>query len=176
MFECTRCGVCCRNLRMPQGNWILGLILLPEETCLFKPEEVEPMWRIGEDICFLQMKRNDCPHLQKDNSCAIYSQRPMICRSYPLHLMVTPPKMEVLDASLETKCKVLDLTGQPVKNLVSVFTKEAISAAAEMSLMTFEMAHIARKKHKKIYFFDLQTEKWIELTEAVANTMIKTIL
>jgi Fe-S-cluster containining protein len=54
-FPCNKCGACCRRV---------GRI----------PDFPEP---VNED--------GSCAHLQKDNSCGIYHERPLVCRVEELY-------------------------------------------------------------------------------------------
>ena len=49
-FECDRCGVCCKNIRLSE----------------FYSEELDR----GDGVCI---------HLTADNLCEIYSERPLFC-------------------------------------------------------------------------------------------------
>lgn len=49
-FECDRCGVCCKNIRLSE----------------FYSEELDR----GDGVCV---------HLTADNLCEIYSERPLFC-------------------------------------------------------------------------------------------------
>lgn len=62
-FPCTSCGACCRRVR-----------------------GIDPNWPVGSD-------GKSCIHLNEDNSCAIYENRPRICRVNELK----PPRMTLED-------------------------------------------------------------------------------
>jgi Fe-S-cluster containining protein len=109
-FACTQCGKCCQNLRLPltideAKSWLAAghdLQLLYEAS----PWPVEPE---ADDLPALHKRRHSfsgmsgllpvrvtaylsaniggrCTHLQADMNCAIYDQRPLVCRIYPAEI------------------------------------------------------------------------------------------
>jgi len=84
VFECQRCGDCCREKEVFVG--IADLLLWIEENALEKvlPNlelEVLESW----SVIILRKKDGICPLLETEgNVCQIYESRPLFCRSYPL--------------------------------------------------------------------------------------------
>jgi GT2 family glycosyltransferase/Fe-S-cluster containining protein len=80
-FVCDRNGECCKNTLVTINGQTVGLYLSPQEAALFPVTQLAPL-RDG-----FQLTSNRCPHLQDGDgitSCAIYEQRPLICRSFPV--------------------------------------------------------------------------------------------
>ena len=71
-MDCKRCGKCCRDNLITINNseykFLSGSYpLLKDHIKDFKSSKVIV----------------DCPFLEKDNSCSIYSKRPSICKLFP---------------------------------------------------------------------------------------------
>ncbi len=88
-FPCKRCGKCCTMLE--KKNWT-GISLFPWEKQLFPKEDTEPSLGLGEDpehpkfkIVLYTYDKPGCLHIEK-NQCKIYTQRPLVCRSYPFRV------------------------------------------------------------------------------------------
>jgi Fe-S-cluster containining protein len=109
-FECTMCGKCCHNLKLPMS--MEEAIIWSERggsvqiLCEAVPWPEEP----ASDNLQAQSKRRRsflamsgelptrivvilaasfegaCPHLQADSSCGIYEERPRVCRIYPAEI------------------------------------------------------------------------------------------
>ena len=90
-FSCINCGICCGDTKDKKRNILM-----------LKKEAKQISSKIGKnisdfaDICiikspyFFEMKKNDngmCMFLSSKNKCDIYSNRPLICRFYPLELV-----------------------------------------------------------------------------------------
>ena len=118
-FDCTQCGRCCHDLRLPlsvdeaigwahDGNMVE---LLCEATPW--PEAPEPhdlarnhkQSRTSEarcgalpvriDIILVAAFKGACPHLQADMRCGNYARRPRTCRIYPAE---ANPTVELMPA------------------------------------------------------------------------------
>lgn len=162
-FECQRCGDCCRNLLITlQGNYHVGLLLLPEELKLFPINSVSPMWAVNTKgrrrpgrpkTIFYQLNRNTCPHITKENTCRIYKHRPQVCRGYPLTIHVNAT------ASLDQRCKgchkaqLYNIEGE----LRKIFSKEIIGAQI---VLHRSMAKGFGVDYSKVFLFDLLTKEW----------------
>ena len=77
--ECNSCGKCCTNIYLGHGK-------LPIATA----EEFEQLKRSHPDYrnFYIVGEREDgllfaCKHLQPDNQCAVYEERPRLCRAFP---------------------------------------------------------------------------------------------
>ncbi|KKK76978.1 hypothetical protein LCGC14_2858250, partial [marine sediment metagenome] len=89
LFECLQCGRCCRDILKNAMGSLKGPYLSPEEAQLFPPDTVSPSIGRGFDIDSItvsryQINQAHCPQLVEDNQCAIYENRPLVCRRFPL--------------------------------------------------------------------------------------------
>lgn len=77
--ECHLCGACCTNIYLVHNN---KTIQDPEEFERLKPDnpEYEYFKIIAETENGLRFQ---CIHLQADNTCGIYENRPTFCKRYP---------------------------------------------------------------------------------------------
>ena len=75
--------MCCKNLHSTIDGAQFGLYLSPEESRLFAPEAVVPLFRRGSEVVAYQVRASRCPQLQ-GNLCRIYDDRPLACRAFPL--------------------------------------------------------------------------------------------
>ena len=67
-FICTQCGCCCRNVQ----RWIDSIPILAE---LLDIPSIEFPYKHDNGVC---------EKLSKDNTCTIYNQRPMLCRTFEI--------------------------------------------------------------------------------------------
>jgi len=95
-FRCTQCGTCCRcgetdsNLVMVFPDEIRSIISAYgrpwDSVAQPYPETIDHQngarYTLGWCLC----RENDHCHFLKENLCAIYGQRPWICRTYPFFL------------------------------------------------------------------------------------------
>jgi Fe-S-cluster containining protein len=80
MITCDKCtGLCC------------SYIVIPIETPEDADDYLDIFWYIFHPLLFVYIDmegrwcvriKSPCVHLQKDNSCAIYEQRPPVCKIY----------------------------------------------------------------------------------------------
>ena len=173
MFECVKCGCCCRNLRVECGIWQLGLFLLPDEAKLFADADVAPMWGIGvegngpAEVYFMQLKTKDCPHIRDDNLCNIYPKRPLVCRGHPLSLRIDPVTSKPQAASVDTRCKGKNMPHSQQVKLRDYFPSDILWANVETCCYLGKMFKDAGER--VIWLYDLKTEKWIQVTRANAT-------
>ncbi len=166
VFQCLRCGFCCRNLRLNVGDFTLGLLLLPDEMALFNEDDLEPMWGVGlkgrsrprpEAIGVVQLNLNVCPHITKDNRCSIYEKRPLICRAHPLTLRISPTGT-VESASYNKKCPgTYVIPNYSVITLGEHFSNDMLRATAVLNSYFNKMF-----EHSKglLWLFDLKSKQW----------------
>jgi hypothetical protein len=78
--SCNQCGKCCTNIYLVHGDRTIDNLPLFEELKGGNPEYhyFEPI--IDEQDGSLVFR---CSHLQPDNTCGIYENRPDFCRRYP---------------------------------------------------------------------------------------------
>lgn len=77
--DCTLCGKCCQNI-----------YLIHDEQTITSVEQFEALKPLNPDYqSFRPMDETEhgvtfaCIHLQEDNSCGVYDDRPEFCRRYP---------------------------------------------------------------------------------------------
>ena len=92
IFECLKCGSCCRDLLQKDKGVLRGLTLLNEEISEFKETSIKPAIGQGRrpheknfKIITHQLNKETCPHL-RNLECTIYERRPASCRQYPFSL------------------------------------------------------------------------------------------
>ena len=100
IFQCKKCGTCCRNLFDDIEGIRMGLVLTAKEVSLFPSEMISPSSALGTEkrkkIITYQLNANTCPHIDNKNNCLIYEKRPLRCKSYPYE-----------DGNFSIKCTVL---------------------------------------------------------------------
>lgn len=77
--SCNQCGKCCTNIYLIHGQRVIDDAALFEELKHGNPEYA--YFKVvdeAEDGLLFQ-----CVHLQEDNRCAVYADRPDFCRKYP---------------------------------------------------------------------------------------------
>lgn len=76
---CNQCGKCCTNIYLIHGQQTINSIELFEQLQQENPEYAffKPVVQESDGLVF------QCSHLQADNTCGIYDQRPDFCRRYP---------------------------------------------------------------------------------------------
>lgn len=79
--SCNQCGKCCTDIYLVYGQQAIDSIEMFEDVKAKNPEYhyFKPLIHQsdGNGLLF------QCIHLQADNSCAIYENRPSFCRKYP---------------------------------------------------------------------------------------------
>lgn len=79
--DCRRCGNCCRNygpvFRESDLKHISKAAGIAQRAFHERYLEQDP------DGVGYQLKKLPCPFQETDNSCAVYEQRPLSCRSFP---------------------------------------------------------------------------------------------
>lgn len=106
-FNCTACGQCCRNLKLPLGlaeamDWLRrgdSVQLICEAIpWVAEPDEADAVAAHKRSLSFAAMSGHlpirvlvylvaafdgPCPNLGAHNLCAVYAHRPLTCRIYP---------------------------------------------------------------------------------------------
>ena len=81
--SCNQCGKCCTNIYLIHGEQTIDNMALYEELKASNPEYNYFVPLLEEEEGGLSFS---CKHLQADNTCGIYEQRPDFCRRYPSEL------------------------------------------------------------------------------------------
>jgi uncharacterized protein len=79
--SCNQCGKCCTHIYLVYGQQTIDSVELFEEIKSKNPEYeyFKPLLNQSDEEGLLFQ----CVHLQADNSCGIYNNRPTFCRQYP---------------------------------------------------------------------------------------------
>ena len=95
-FRCTQCGTCCRcgetdsNLVMVFPDEIRSIISVCgrswNSVAQPYPETIDHQNGARSTFGWCLRRENNHCHFLKENLCAIYDQRPWICRTYPFFL------------------------------------------------------------------------------------------
>jgi Fe-S-cluster containining protein len=155
-FKCLHCGECCKNLFDNIGGEKRGLTLTVEESLLFPNEIVAPLAAFGlknpETVFLYQLSLNNCPQINKENKCAIYEKRPLVCRSFPL-----------TQGSFSTKCtRFWFFKNFPENSVKIAIDWGTIQLNAEKQLDAYIMDVFKRNFLQGIgsWFFDLENKTW----------------
>ena len=94
VFNCRKCGTCCRNLLEYINGVKAGLLLTVKEIDLFPSEMISPKMAIGiagpeQMICY-QLSVDNCPYINEKSECRTYDKRPLMCRAFPYVLEGMP--------------------------------------------------------------------------------------
>lgn len=167
-FECSKCGVCCKNLLKNKGK--TGLILHKSEINLFSLEDLRPHLAIGispkdKDFKILtyQLKLDKCPHL-RNNLCSIYSERPLICRGFPLKIKLNVPGKYDFEMSYDCSA-VLKYQKRYSKKLATGQVEITFSDDVELNSLResnnklFEFWVPTGSQYRK-WIYDLKNGKW----------------
>lgn len=152
VFVCLQCGSCCKNLVNQHDGILRGMPLTEKEAKLFPADLISPRLAVGlknpKYIITFQLNVSTCPHLDKSNQCAIYSKRPLVCKSFP-----------ILSGKINPECKNFD--GIKESEHIAVANMELlIEADNELSLYTSSRFRKHFIKGVKQWRFDLSTHKW----------------
>ncbi len=85
LFECERCGRCCREIGLPHDPAAVRKIA--DRFSISTSQVIERYYgrsRRGGDWESQPEKRIPCPFLTEENLCSIHDIRPYGCRAYPL--------------------------------------------------------------------------------------------
>jgi Fe-S-cluster containining protein len=168
VFECRRCGTCCRDLLQEDKGVLRGLTLLPGEEEAFTGTSVRPAIGQGRrphergfTIIARQLSQETCPHLG-DTDCRIYSERPASCRQFPFSLREGPDGRQQL--GLDLSCPSL---AELVDGLSNLRIKFEDRLHAERLL---EVERIAVERPNRSWYFDLGSGKWIRLDRLIEES------
>ncbi|MBT2370791.1 YkgJ family cysteine cluster protein [Pseudomonas fluorescens] len=108
-YTCVTCGICCKERLIPltikeAEQWLVrgddvaiileafSLSVLPDKSPEFIHNSSRAATvntgsqRVNVIAIFTANALNQCPHLQEDNLCGIYEERPLVCRIYPMEI------------------------------------------------------------------------------------------
>jgi Fe-S-cluster containining protein len=167
IFNCLKCGFCCRNLLKEVSGKTYGLALFPEEIQLFPKKLTSPLCGLGDllepkYIVNYQLNVAECPHILTDNLCKIHEKRPLSCCSFPLISLgfhgttVADAESCTFIEKVEKKAGPLELILTPEK-FQAKEEWEAIEKSNERLVEIF--THYLPENHV-LWFFDLKTKKW----------------
>ena len=161
VFECRRCGKCCRDLVQEDKGVLRGLTLLPGEEEAFAEASVRPAIGLGRrpheggfTIIARQMSRETCPHLG-DTGCLIYSARPASCRQFPFSLREGPDGRQQM--GLDLSCPAL---AELVEGRLNLRIRFEDRPHAEALL---EVERKTSKRPNRSWYYDLGSGKWMRL-------------
>jgi Fe-S-cluster containining protein len=97
-FHCTRCGDCCRHVRVPLTHADLARLfahvstpahdlvefLSAAEIDMTGEPETQVLLDSGSCHMLLRHARESCAFLDESGSCGVYEARPVACRTYPI--------------------------------------------------------------------------------------------
>ncbi len=155
-FECLRCGECCRKiLNRDEDGFIRGLLLTEKEVQIFPKEAVAPKLAVGltepKTVILYQLNMNPCPHLSSRNQCQQYSERPLMCRSFP-----------IVAGAISNQCKVFSyrkvgvLYNEPYTMAEQLEANDKINKYIENGIKKYY------RKGLRLWEYDLAAKKWVD--------------
>lgn len=154
IFQCKRCGTCCRNLLEDIRGIKRGLILTAKEASLFHSEMISPSLGIGMSkpkiIIIYQLNVNTCPHINNKNECLIYDKRPLMCKAFPYE-----------SGNFSNKCTVFSYrkVGQFYSDFVP--SEHQIDASEKLNRYIWNRFRKYFIKGIKVWEYDLATKNWV---------------
>jgi len=153
VFECKKCGNCCRNLLESFTGVTKGLVLTIKEIKLFPSGMISPKIAIGKrkpkKIINYQLNVNVCPHINERNECKIYDKRPLMCKAFPYE-----------SGTFSVKCSVFShMKTGVICN--AEFSVTEIEASEKLNKHIWNRFHKYFRKGIKAWECDLATKKWI---------------
>ncbi len=152
-FQCLRCSTCCRNLLENKGGIMRGLPLTEKEAELFPKDMLSPKVACGadkpENVILFQLNVSCCPNINNQNECKIYSNRPLMCQSFP-----------IVAGAISNRCRVFIYrkTGFNYDEPYSMSTQLEASDRLEKYIQK-KLIKGSRCK-QKIWEYDLKTKRW----------------
>ena len=162
LFQCLKCGDCCRNLIRPSNFYPLsvkvktGLGLSSGELALFRKLGCKTVESLGagvrgrrrprpQVILSYQLDAVTCP-LLKGNRCSIYDHRPVLCRAYPLTDFTEP----------SVDCRFVK------ENRQFLATADMLSARAQVTRWALKNIEKARELGA-LFAFDIVARQWVRV-------------
>jgi len=83
--SCNQCGKCCTHIYLVYGQQTITSVEMFEEIKATNPEyhSFKPLVQESGETSSEDGLLFQCTHLQADNTCADYENRPDFCRKYP---------------------------------------------------------------------------------------------
>ena len=154
VFECKRCGKCCRNLLEDIKGIRKGLVLTAKEVSLFPSEMISPSLAVGTEkrkkpITY-QLNANICPHIDNKNECLIYDKRPLMCKAFPYE-----------SGNFSNRCTVFSYrkVGQFYCDFMP--SESQIDASEKLNRYIWNRFQKYFIKGIKVWEYDLATKNWI---------------
>ena len=158
IFECKKCGTCCRNLVEDVNGIINGLFLTSKETRLFPSKLISPKIALGVDkpkkTVAYQLNVNVCPHINERNKCRIYDKRPLACKSFPFEIGLGIRTVSV-------KCPQIGSKMKEGEYREVEFSEIEYEASQKISRYLLNRYQKYSKKGTNSWKFDLKTRKWV---------------
>jgi len=154
IFQCKKCGTCCRNLFDEIRGMRTGLSLTAKEVSLFPSEMISPHLSVGTEqrkkIITYQLNVNTCPHVNNKNACLIYDKRPLICKAFPFK-----------SGNFSIKCTVLSYrkVGQFYSDVVP--SELQIDASDKLQRYMWNRVRKYFIKGIKLWECNLATKNWV---------------
>lgn len=159
IFECKKCGTCCRNLVEDSNGITNGLFLTSKEIRLFPSKLISPQTAIGVNkpkrIVSYQLNVNVCPYINERNECKIYNKRPLSCRAFPFEIVGFAPTASV-------KCSVIGSQMREGELRPVEFSPVELEAGQKINRYIMNRYRKYAKKKTNLWKFDLKTGKWIK--------------
>ena len=153
IFQCKRCGTCCRNLLEDDDSIRKGLLLTAKEVGLFPSEMISPSLAIGTEkqkrTITYQLNVNICPHINDKNECLIYNKRPLMCKAFPFD-----------SGSFSVRCVVFSNRKLGVLYCDFAPSESQIDASEKLNKYIRKRFHKHFTKGIKVWNFDLATKNW----------------
>jgi len=154
IFECKKCGTCCRNLFDDIQGIRKGLLLTAKEVSLFPSEMISPSSAVGTEkrkkIIIYQLNVNTCPRIDNKNECLIYDKRPLMCKAFPYE-----------SGSFSTKCTVF--SRRKVGQFYCDFAPSEFQIDASEKLNRYVRNRFRKYfiRGIKVWEYDLTTKNWV---------------
>lgn len=154
IFQCKKCGTCCRNLLEDVQGIRKGLVLTAKEVSLFPSEMISPSLAVGTEkrkrVITYQLHVNICPHIDNKNECLIYDKRPLMCKAFPYN-----------SGNFSNKCTVLSY--RKVGQFYSDVEPSELQIDASKKLNRYGWNRFRKYfiKGIKVWQYDLATKNWV---------------
>jgi len=169
-FECSRCGVCCTNIRGRNFGKCLGLTLLPVEIGLFPRELIKPLYRYAANdpipadrlrVWMYQLDVDVCPHYGGERGCIIYDKRPSACGAYPFEY--TRGGKIVVHRGTCPEAKKMTFQDGDMIRLPGLYVRPALR------VHEWYRHHLNDNPHQPFDVYDLGAQAWVGILEGITE-------